>query len=87
MNKFVLLALVGCSLGILMQTVFSGELSLETAINPADETQTNDFASRQDDFKDEGFEDDLDEEDEDDEENFDEGDYDDDYDDEGEEDR
>lgn len=61
MNKFVLIALVGLSLGILMQNVVSEEL-LERANQDAT------------DFSDEGFEDNLDDddnalEDEEDEEN------------------
>lgn len=87
MNKFVLIALVSCSFGILMQAVISEE-PIETAVNPVDEEQTNDFGAKEEtiDSSDEGFEDELnddnapddeeDEEDIDEDEDLDEEDYD-----------
>lgn len=78
MNKFVLIALVGCSLGILMQAVVS-----EGPFEAVQDEQRNDFPVRdetidsttqEDDLNDDSAFDDQDEEDEDDvdeEEDFD----------------
>lgn len=42
MNKFALIALVGCSLGILIQAVVIFDEPFETAVNPLDKEQNID---------------------------------------------
>ena len=62
MNKFVLLALVGCSLAVFMHTVVS-----EEPFEPYETEQANDFGAVKDETvdatADEGFEDDLNDDD------------------------
>lgn len=61
MKKFVLIALAGCSLGILLQAAVSEEPLETNYANPVDEGQTNDFNAKEKtmDSKDEGTENDL----------------------------
>ena len=60
MKKFILIALVGCSLGILMQALSFGE-PFETAADPLDEEQGDYFGTKEEaiDSSDEGLKDDL----------------------------
>ena len=62
MNKFVLLALVGCSLAVFMHTVVS-----EEPFEPFETKQANDFGAVKDETvdatADEGFEDDVNDDD------------------------